>query len=185
MKKFAQSRPRRLLTDAGVRRDRLTWRYCEAALRKGDRFFGAVAAGAGVAPIDRPRRTSRCKTFRRGPSSARPAVRIADASMPRSISVRNGTKERREYERVALPAPNGSRCSRVARPAPPARRVFCGAPVLIECYLCRRGRVVSIFSSGASFNEGRKPMPPRLSPARAVARRLGLRYVDQDELTWR
>jgi hypothetical protein len=46
-----------------------------------DRFFGAVAAGAGVAPIDRPRRTFRCKTFRRGPSSARPAVRIADASM--------------------------------------------------------------------------------------------------------
>jgi DNA topoisomerase-1 len=44
---------------------------------------------------------------------------------------------------------------------------------------------VSIFSSGASFNEGRKPMPHRLSPARAVARRLGLRYVDQDELTWR
>ena len=28
-------------------------------------------------------------------------------------------------------------------------------------------------------------MPHRLSPARAVARRLGLRYVDQDELTWR
>ena len=44
---------------------------------------------------------------------------------------------------------------------------------------------MSIFSSGASFNEGRKPMPHRLSPARAVARRLGLRYVDQDELTWR
>ena len=55
MKKFAQSRPRRLLTDAGVRRDRLAWRYCETALRMRDRFFGAVAAGAGVAPIDRPR----------------------------------------------------------------------------------------------------------------------------------
>jgi DNA topoisomerase I len=44
---------------------------------------------------------------------------------------------------------------------------------------------VSIISSGADINAGRKPARHRLSPARAVARRLGLRYVDQDELTWR
>jgi Bacterial DNA topoisomerase IB, N-terminal domain len=95
----------------------------------------------------------------------------------------SGTKERRNTS--ALPPPNGSRRPRVARPAPPARRVFCGTPALIECYLCRRGSFVSIFSSGASFNEGRQPVPHPLSPARAVARRLGLCYVDQDELTWR
>jgi DNA topoisomerase I len=44
---------------------------------------------------------------------------------------------------------------------------------------------VSIISSGVDINAGRKPPRHRLSPARAVARRLGLRYVDQDELTWR
>ena len=44
---------------------------------------------------------------------------------------------------------------------------------------------MSIIASGAEINAGRKPAPHRLSPARAVARRLGLRYVEQDELTWR
>jgi len=44
---------------------------------------------------------------------------------------------------------------------------------------------VSLISSGADNNAGHKPPRHRLSPARAVARRLGLRYVDQDELTWR
>ena len=38
---------------------------------------------------------------------------------------------------------------------------------------------------GADINAGSKPAPHRLSPARAVARRLGLRYVEQGELTWR
>ena len=44
---------------------------------------------------------------------------------------------------------------------------------------------MSLISSGADINAGHKPPRHRLSPARAVARRLGLRYVDQDELTWR
>ena len=44
---------------------------------------------------------------------------------------------------------------------------------------------MSIISSGASINVGRKPAHRRLSPARAVARRLGLHHVDQDDLTWR
>jgi DNA topoisomerase-1 len=44
---------------------------------------------------------------------------------------------------------------------------------------------VSIISSGSNIEEGRKPTRHRLSPARAVARRLGLRYVEQGELTWR
>ena len=50
--------------------------------------------------------------------------------------------------------------------------------------LTRRGLVVSIISSGASISDRRRPARHRLSPARAVARRLGLRYVEQDELTW-
>ena len=44
---------------------------------------------------------------------------------------------------------------------------------------------MSLISSGADINAGHKLPRHRLSPARAVARRLGLRYVDQDELTWR
>jgi DNA topoisomerase I len=44
---------------------------------------------------------------------------------------------------------------------------------------------VSIISSGVDINVGRRPARQRLSPARAVARRLGLGYIEQDELTWR
>jgi len=44
---------------------------------------------------------------------------------------------------------------------------------------------VSIIVSGESVTASREPANQRLSPARSVAHRLGLRYVDQSELTWR
>jgi DNA topoisomerase I len=47
------------------------------------------------------------------------------------------------------------------------------------------GVVSNIVQSEEIVPSRSRPVRPRLSPARAVARKLGLQYVTQDELTWR
>jgi DNA topoisomerase-1 len=69
--------------------------------------------------------------------------------------------------------------------SPDRSRVRGGTPAPVACCSCRRGSVVSIVLTGDDVVGRCARSRTRLSPARVVARRLGLHYVQQDELTLR